>query len=54
MDALVSAYAGGAPMVSVLEVDAFLEDGSALTCRSVEALSELEPFGAGNPSRSLP
>ena len=49
MDALVSAYAGGAPMVSVLEVDAFLEDGSALTCRSVEALSELEPFGAGNP-----
>lgn len=49
MDALVSVYSGGAPMETVLEVDALLDDAALLSTRSVEALERLEPFGAGNP-----
>ena len=46
---LVSAHAGGRPMESALDVDAEVDDCALLTVREVDALSALEPFGAGNP-----
>ena len=49
MDELVAGYAGGQPMVSVLDVDVDIDDCSLLTCQQVDALSLLEPFGSGNP-----
>lgn len=49
MDALVSAYAGGAPMAPVLELDAELDDPALLSYEQVESLARLEPFGTDNP-----
>ena len=40
---------GGAEMISVLQVDAKINDPELLTQEGVESLSLLEPFGAGNP-----
>lgn len=49
MDELVNRCTGGAEMVSVLEVDAELDDAALLSEAGVEALSRLEPYGTGNP-----
>ena len=49
MDKLVGEYALRAPMVSTLDVDVDIDDCSLLTVQQVDALSLLEPFGAGNP-----
>ena len=46
---LVSAHAGGRPMEASIDVDAEVDDCALLTAREVDALSALEPFGAGNP-----
>ena len=50
---LVSAYAGGRPMETAIGVDAEVDDCALLTAREVDALSALEPFGAGNPNPVL-
>ena len=50
---LVSAHAGGQSMEASLDVDAEVDDCALLTPREVDALSVLEPFGAGNPSPVL-
>ncbi len=47
--ALVSDYAGGQPMAAAIDVDAEVDDCALLSAPQVESLSELEPFGAGNP-----
>ena len=49
MDQLVAEYTGGRPMVSSLDVDVDIDDCSLLTCKEVDALALLEPFGSGNP-----
>ncbi len=49
MDDWVNACTGGAEMVSVLEVDAEVDDPALLSEAGVESLSLLEPYGAGNP-----
>lgn len=49
MASLVLARTGGAPMTAELTVDAELDDAGLLSYPQVEALSALEPFGAGNP-----
>lgn len=49
MDDLVNTCTGGNEMVSVLNVDAEVEDAALLSEAHVEALSVLEPYGAGNP-----
>ncbi len=46
---LVSQYSHGRPMVSAVDVDAEIEHCALLSDREVDALSLLEPFGAGNP-----
>ena len=46
---LVSAHTGGRPMEASLDVDAEVDDCALLTAGQVDALSALEPFGAGNP-----
>lgn len=53
MDRLVADYAHGHPMTAVLDVDADITDCSLLTCREVDGLSLLEPFGSGNPKPVL-
>ena len=49
MEAAVFARTGGAEMVSALPIDAQISDPALLSHEGVEALSLLEPFGAGNP-----
>lgn len=49
LNALVSSYAGGAPMEASIDVDAEVEHCALLTAAQVESLSLLEPFGPGNP-----
>ena len=46
---LVTLRTGGEPMESVIDVDAEIEHCSQLTAPQVESLSQLEPFGTGNP-----
>ncbi|BDF72840.1 single-stranded-DNA-specific exonuclease RecJ [Oscillospiraceae bacterium] len=48
MNEYVSLRTGGAQMVSTLELDGEIGDPGLLTLEGVEALSLLEPFGAGN------
>lgn len=50
---LVSLRTGGRPMEAALDVDAEIDHCSQLTAFQVEALSELEPFGTGNPKPML-
>lgn len=45
----VSDWCGGEAVSSELRVDVELRDPNLLTCEQVEALSLLEPHGAGNP-----
>ena len=49
MESLVFSCTGGAEMISVLDVDAEVDDPALFTRAGVEALSLLEPYGAGNP-----
>ncbi len=50
MEAIVHERTGGAEMVSVLQVDAEIQDSAQLlTLEAVADLSRLEPFGSGNP-----
>ncbi len=49
MQAIVRENTGGERMVSTLHIDGEIEDTSVLTVEQVEALSMLEPYGAGNP-----
>ena len=49
MEQIVLERTGGEEMVSVLQIDAEIGDPELLTQELVESLSELEPFGAGNP-----
>ncbi|MGM9607923.1 MAG: single-stranded-DNA-specific exonuclease RecJ [Oscillospiraceae bacterium] len=49
MEAAVLERTGGAEMVSTLQIDAQISDPALLSQEGVEALSLLEPFGAGNP-----
>ena len=49
MEDWVAACTGGAELTSVLQVDVEVEDPALLSRSGVEALSLLEPFGAGNP-----
>jgi single-stranded-DNA-specific exonuclease len=49
IDEWVNTCTGGAEMISVLEVDAEVDDPALLSDEGVEALSLLEPYGAGNP-----
>lgn len=49
MNDLVTEFAGGGELVSVLEVDAEIDRVDTLTEEGIRALSILEPFGAGNP-----
>ena len=49
MNAYVRAYWGDTSPVSTLKVDAILQHPDMLTTEQVEALSILEPHGAGNP-----
>ncbi len=46
---LVSAFTGGRPMETAIDVDAEIDSCAQLTQEQVEALSALEPFGTGNP-----
>ncbi len=50
---LVTLRTGGAPMESAIDVDAEVEHCAQLTAAQVESLSDLEPFGAGNPKPVL-
>jgi len=50
---LVTLRTGGAPMESSIDVDAEIEHCAQLTAPQVESLSELEPFGSGNPKPVL-
>lgn len=49
MNRYVRESTGGRPPVSVLNVDAAVAFPADVTAEEVEALSALEPFGAGNP-----
>ena len=49
MDELVADYSAQTPMLSILNVDADIDDCALLTPQQVDALSLLEPFGSGNP-----
>ena len=49
MNDYVRAATGGEEMVSVLDIDAEVEDPSLLTLEGAEGLDLLEPYGAGNP-----
>lgn len=49
MQEIVRANTGGEEMVSTLQIDGEIENASILTVEEVEALSMLEPYGAGNP-----
>ncbi len=49
MGELVSRYAQGKPMVTAVDVDAEIDHCSLLTVEQVDTLSQLEPFGSGNP-----
>ncbi len=49
MARLVSGYSNGQPMVTALDVDVEIDNCALLNCQEVDALSLLEPFGAGNP-----
>ena len=46
---LVDLRTGGAPMEAAIDVDAEIDHCGQLTAPQVESLSELEPFGTGNP-----
>ena len=46
-------YADHHPMTAVLDVDADINDCALLTCRQIDELSLLEPFGSGNPKPVL-
>ena len=46
---LVDLRTGGAPMEAAIDVDAEIDHCGQLTALQVESLSELEPFGTGNP-----
>ena len=50
MAELVLRYTQGQPMVSVLDIDGEIENCARLTCQAVDCLSQLEPYGAGNPT----
>lgn len=41
-------------MVSTLQIDGEIENTALLTVEEVEALSMLEPYGAGNPKPCFP
>ena len=45
----VAAYAHNQPMETTLDIDAEIDACASLSCSEVDALSMLEPFGAGNP-----
>ena len=49
MNDYVRDLTGGEEMVSVLDIDAEVEDPGLLTLEGVEGLDLLEPYGAGNP-----
>lgn len=49
MQTIVRETTGGERMVSTLHIDGEIEDTGILTVEQVEALSMLEPYGAGNP-----
>ena len=49
METIVKEDTGGEKMVSTLNIDGEIDDISVLTVEQVEALSMLEPYGAGNP-----
>ena len=49
MEQVVREDTGGEEMVSTLQIDGEIESTSLLTVEEVEALSMLEPYGAGNP-----
>ncbi len=49
MEELVRTDTGGEEMVSTLQIDGEIENTALLTVEQVEALSALEPYGAGNP-----
>lgn len=49
MQQLVRSDTGGEEMVSTLQIDGEIENTALLTVEQVEALSMLEPYGAGNP-----
>ena len=49
MEALVRENTRGEEMVSTLQIDGEIESTALLTVDEVEALSMLEPYGAGNP-----
>lgn len=49
MDRLVADYADHHPMTAVLDVDADINDCALLTCRQIDELSLLEPFGSRQP-----
>ena len=49
MEAVVRENTGGEEMVSTLQIDGEIESTALLTVEEVEALSMLEPYGAGNP-----
>ncbi len=48
MNQYVRAHTGEHPPVSMLDVDVDLQHPSLITLEEVEALSLLEPYGAGN------
>ena len=49
MEEIVRQDTGGEEMVSALQIDGEIENTALLTVEEVEALSMLEPYGAGNP-----
>ena len=49
MEEIVRQDTGGEEMVSTLQIDGEIENTALLTVEEVEALSMLEPYGAGNP-----
>ena len=50
---LVTLRTGGEPMEAAISVDAEIDHCGQLTAPQVESLSELEPFGTGNPKPVL-
>lgn len=49
MQDLIREDTGGEANVSTLKIDGEIENTAVLTVEEVEALSMLEPYGAGNP-----